>query len=128
MLILAMRLIVLVCLLVVTALGVPVGVTAQTFSLGASESSQFVGSEIVASPQPVIPAELHEQCFKSCCIARFVIDANGKSSVKLLTSSGSDDIDNITVSTLKRWKFRPAMLNGRAVQSSRRVKIEFEIQ
>ena len=123
-----MCLVKLICLWVVVSLSVPTGVMAQTFSIGASESSQFVGSEIVASPQPVIPAELHERCFKSCCIARFVINADGKSSVKLLTSSGSEDIDDITVSTLKRWKFRPAMLNGQPVQSTRRVKIEFEIQ
>ena len=85
-------------------------------------------AEVLNSPQPMIPAELHEQCFKSCCIARFIINPDGKTAVKLLTSSGSDEIDEITLSTLKRWKFRPAMLNGKPVQSTRRVKVEFEIE
>lgn len=101
---------------------------AQTFSLGVAESSRFVDAEVLAAPQPVIPPELHEQCFKSCCIARFNISPDGKTSVKLLSSSGSEEVDDITLSTLRRWKFRPAMLNGKPVQSTRRVKIEFEIE
>jgi protein TonB len=106
----------------------PAGTHAQTFNLGVAESSRFVDAEVLAAPQPVIPSELHEQCFKSCCIARFHIGPDGKTSVKLLSSSGSEEVDDITLSTLRRWKFRPAMLNGRPVQSTRRVKIEFEIE
>lgn len=114
-------------LLWLTAVIAP-GAQAQTFQLGAAESSRFMDAEVLASPQPVIPAELHEQCFKSCCIARFIIQPDGKTAVKLVTSSGSQEIDDITITTLKRWKFRPAMLNGKPVQSTRRVKIEFEVE
>ncbi len=114
-------------LLWLTAVIAP-GAQAQTFQLGAAESSRIMDAEVLASPQPVIPAELHEQCFKSCCIARFIIQPDGKTAVKLVTSSGSQEIDDITITTLKRWKFRPAMLNGKPVQSTRRVKIEFEVE
>jgi len=110
------------------SLGLAAASPAQTFQLGIAESSKFMDAEVLNSPQPMIPAELHEQCFKSCCIARFIINPDGKTAVKLLTSSGSDEIDEITLSTLKRWKFRPAMLNGKPVQSTRRVKVEFEIE
>lgn len=102
-------------------------VSAKEFSLGAEEASQFSDAAIVCQPAPVIPPDLHEQCFKSCCIARFLIAASGKTQVRLLSSSGSEEIDDITLSTLKRWKFRPAMLDGKPVPSSRRVKVEFEI-
>ncbi|HEY9786572.1 MAG TPA: energy transducer TonB [Candidatus Obscuribacterales bacterium] len=108
--------------LVATAAG------AQTFQLGVAEASQFMDAEVLVAPQPVIPPELHEQCFKSCCIARFNIGPDGKTSVKLLSSSGSEEVDDIALSTLRRWKFRPAMLNGKPVQSTRRVKIEFEVE
>jgi protein TonB len=113
-------------LLLFTALSTDV--RAQTFQLGIAESSKFMDAEVLACPQPLIPAELHEQCFKSCCIARFIINPDGKAAVKLVTSSGSNEIDEITLSTLKRWKFRPAMLNGKPVQSTRRVKVEFEVE
>lgn len=115
-------------LAVLLSAALPSLTSAQTFQLGVAEASRFVDSEVVASPQPMIPPQLHEQCFKSCCIARFIIHPNGKTAVTLITSSGSEEIDDITLATLKRWKFRPAMLNGKPVQSTRRVKIEFEVE
>jgi len=122
------RLMLLSNLALVALLAVPEPSMAGTFRLGASESSQIQDAEVLESPQPEIPAQLHEQCFKSCCIARFIIQPDGKASVRLLSSSGCEEIDEITLSTLRRWKFRPAILNGKPVRSTRRVKIEFEVE
>src|SRR5215470_18918764 len=107
------RLMLLSNLALVALLAVPEPSMAGTFRLGASESSQIQDAEVLESPQPEIPAQLHEQCFKSCCIARFIIQPDGKASVRLLSSSGCEEIDEITLSTLRRWKFRPAILNGK---------------
>jgi TonB family protein len=104
------------------------GSQAQTFKLGAAESSKYEDSQAVECPQPVIPAALHEHCFKSCCIARFLIKEDGKTTVRLVSSSGDDEVDQITLATLQRWKFRPAALNGKPVQSTRRIKVEFEVE
>lgn len=98
------------------------------FKIGASDSSDYNEAQILSSPEPEIPSELHEQCFKSCCIARFLIKADGKSTVKLLSSSGSTDVDDIALSTLQRWRFKPAMLNGKPVESTRKIRVEFEVE
>lgn len=100
----------------------------REFSIGTEEASDFRPAEAIAAPQPAIPHEMHDHCFKSCCIARFLIHPDGKASVKLLTSSGDDDLDEVTVRTLRRWRFRPASLNGVPVESTRRVKIEFAVE
>jgi TonB family protein len=100
---------------------------AKSYDLGIDAASEYKAAEIVANPAPVIPSELSEQSFKSCCIARFQIAKDGKFKVKLLSSSGNNDIDDLTLSTLKRWKFHPAMLDGQPVSSTRRIKVEFEI-
>ncbi|HEY9785280.1 MAG TPA: energy transducer TonB [Candidatus Obscuribacterales bacterium] len=94
---------------------------------GTQESARYEDASIVDSPQPDIPPEMHESCFKSCCIARFVINPDGKHLVSLISSSGSEDVDDITLSTLRRWKFKPAMLNGKPVRSTRKIKVEFEV-
>jgi periplasmic protein TonB len=104
------------------------GAQTQRFKLGAAESSKYEDSQVVDCPQPVIPAALHEHCFKSCCIARFLIKEDGKTSVRLVSSSGDEDVDQITLQTLQRWKFKPAALNGKPVQSTRRIKVEFEVE
>ena len=99
----------------------------KSYDVGTQSEAEYEAAQILSKPAPAIPPELHDHCFKSCCIARFMINTDGSAKVKLLTSSGLDEIDDITLTTLRRWKFKPAMLDGKPIPSSRRVKIEFEI-
>jgi protein TonB len=103
------------------------GANATTLNLGAEYSSNYKIAEPVYTPEPEISSELHEQCFKSCCIAKFLIKKDGKTSVALLSSSGSSEVDDITLTTLRRWKFKPATLDGQPIDSSRKIKVEFEV-
>lgn len=103
-------------------------VNASTLSLGTEYSSNYKIAEPLYTPEPEISSELHEQCFKSCCIAKFLIKKDGKTSVDLVSSSGSPEVDNIALDTLRRWKFKPATLDGEAVDSSRKLKVEFEVE
>jgi TonB family protein len=100
---------------------------AKSYDVGTEELNEFKQAEIISSPQPAIPSQVQEEGCSASCVARFSIEPNGKVQVKLLTSSGSDEIDDITLNTLRRWKFKPAMLDGKPVASTRRVKVEFEI-
>lgn len=94
---------------------------------GTTESSNYEDALAVEAPQPELPAEHTEQsCKKSCC-ARFTIESDGKFDVRLVSSTGSQDVDDVALATLKRWKFKPAQLNGKPVKSSRKIKIEFEV-
>ena len=101
---------------------------AKTFTLGTDYSSNYKIAEPIFTPEPEISPELKEQCFKSCCIAKFLIMSDGQTSVKLLSSSGSSDVDEIALETLRRWKFKPAQLDGKPVESSRKIRVEFEIE
>lgn len=99
----------------------------QSFDVGAEESVDYVEAKPTFNPPPDIPTERKELCFKSFCLARFYIASDGKAKVKLVSSSGSKEIDEITLATLRRWKFSPAMLDGKPVASTRRIKVEFEV-
>ncbi len=100
----------------------------KTITLGTDYSSNYQIAQPLYSPEPEISSELKEQCFKSCCIAKFLIKSDGNMSVKLLTSSGSPEVDDIALHALQRWKFKPAELDGNPVDSSRKIQIEFEVQ
>lgn len=103
------------------------GVNAKTFTLGTQASSKVTKPEPIFNPEPKIPAQLHENCFKSCCIAKFLVSPNGATDVKLLSSSGSTEIDEITLQTLRTWKFKPATLDGEPVEGVRKIQIEFQV-
>jgi TonB family protein len=109
------------------AAGSPVCAQLKTFSAGTASTATYLDAKPIVNPMPKIPAHLHEECFTSCCVARFKIDAKGVHQVKLITSSGNADIDEITLSTLRRWKFKPAMLDGKPVPTTRRLRVEFEV-
>ena len=101
---------------------------AKTLTIGTDSSVAFTPPKAVFSPEPIIPEHLHEQCFKSCCIAKFLVAPSGKSSVQLISTSGSEEVDEITLETLKRWKFKPATLDGSPVEGSKKVQVEFKVE
>ena len=118
-----------VCLIVFFILaGTIHPVDAKTLKAGVTKASKFRSAEVIEGPSPKIPTKMQESCFKSFCIARFFIDADGKHTVKLLTSSGSEHFDEKIMTTLRSWKFGAATLNGEAVKCTRKVKIVFEVQ
>jgi len=116
------------CLSVLIATSCTSSLQAKTLVLGTEYSSEYKMAEPVYHPEPEIPSELKEQCFKSCCIAKFLIKKDGTSSVHLLSTSGSPDVDEIALHALRHWKFKPATVNGEPVDSTRKIQVEFEIQ
>lgn len=125
----AISLLSIACLFVLVSLSAirPV-LASQVYKIGTSEEAKYADALAVECPQPEIPSSLHEECYKSCCLARFCITCEGKHQVTLVSSSGSDEVDEIALKTLRRWKFKPAMLNGKPVQSVRKIKVEFEVE
>jgi len=101
--------------------------TNKTFKIGTKDSSRYEDAMAVECPQPEIPAELAAECFKSSCVARFRIKNDGKYSVILVSTSGSEQVDEVALSTLRRWRFKPAMLDGKPVDSTRKIRVEFEV-
>ncbi len=103
-------------------------VNAELLKTGIQESTDFVEAEALSAPQPIIPSDMYEEGMKCSCVARFTILDSGKTKVKIVSSSGNHEVDCIALRTLQRWIFRPAMLNGKPVESNRKVKIHFEIE
>ena len=79
---------------------------------GTQSSAVFTPAQPVFNPEPVIPSHLLEEGFQSFCIAKFKIEPSGLSTVKLDTSSGSDEVDELALQTLRRWRFKPATMDG----------------
>ena len=116
----------LVLALSLTAFALPVD--AREYSIGIQEESKKVDAQVLDAPLPEIPSEFQSEAFKSMLTARFHIEADGKFAVKLLDSSGSEEIDQLVLSTLKKWKFRPATVDNKPVASTRKLRVELEIE
>lgn len=100
---------------------------AETFKLGAQESESLEPAEPIFAPSPVISEEMLESGIKAFCVARFEISPLGKHVVHLVTSTGSAEVDELTLNTLRTWRFRPGKRSGQPAASVRKIKVEFEV-
>ena len=57
--------------------------------------------------------------------ALFTISATGLVSVKMVSSTGNATLDALALDAARRWTFRPATVDGKPVDSFRRLAIEF---
>ena len=77
--------------------------------------------------KPEIPDELKSTEYRSYVRVRVEIAADGSATAALKTSSGNAEIDRRVLEALSKWKWKPALLDGRAIASVRYFKFEFEV-
>lgn len=114
-------------LLFLTALS-PYQTQAREFSIGTETEAKMVNAQVIDSPMPEIPSDYQKEAFKSLLTARFNIAADAKFTVALLDSSGVEEIDKLVLKTLKKWKFKAATLDDKPVASTRKLRIEIEVE
>jgi TonB family protein len=78
--------------------------------------------------KPQIPDNLRTSEYKSYVRVKVEIGADGVSVPSLRTSSGNAEIDERVIAALNKWRWRPALVDGRAVSSIRYFKFEFEVK
>ncbi|MFN8612229.1 MAG: energy transducer TonB [Vulcanimicrobiota bacterium] len=78
-------------------------------------------------PTIKMPDELRRNGGKTFVRVEIEVSAEGRTSVHLLTSSGSSDFDAQIQQKLNEWVWEPAIQNGQPVASKQRYKLEFEV-
>ena len=86
------------------------------------------GPVALYSPQPVIPAYLRDQNLKTNVVIEFLVTAQGQVTCRLLESSGSDELDALSLETAEKWRFKPAAQDNVPIDSKTRLRITFEVQ
>jgi TonB family protein len=86
------------------------------------------GPVALYAPQPVIPAYLRGQNLKTSVVIEFLITAGGQVTCRLLESSGSDELDALSIETAEKWRFKPAAQDNVPIDSKTRLRITFEVQ
>jgi len=93
---------------------------------GPGETSRL---EYAAAPPPAYPREAMRRSLEGTVVLRVLVDVDGTPlSVEIKRSSGHSSLDEAAKrQVLKRWKFRPAIVDGRAVQVYGIVPLSFEL-
>jgi TonB family protein len=86
------------------------------------------GAQPVVKPYPDIPDELKSDDYSSYVRVLVSISAAGDTKkVTLVTSSGTVDIDQRVISAMMQWKWKPALENGKPVDSVEHYRFNFEV-
>ncbi|WP_410818871.1 energy transducer TonB [Paraburkholderia sp.] len=89
-----------------------------------SGSSQ---ARAISQPVPVLPDDLREQGYQVTAVAHFKVHADGTFEVELVKPTQNPRLNQILLETLHRWRFFPAMENGRPVESDQEVRVHFSV-
>ena len=82
---------------------------------------------IGGAPNIRMPDELRRSGGKTFVRVEIEVSAEGRTTIHLLTSSGSSELDGQIEQKLAGWAWEPAIQNGQPVASKQRYKLEFEV-
>ena len=81
---------------------------------------------VVYQPAPVYPAALRSRKIDGIVTVIFVVDANGRVANAKVEKSSDPAFDKPALDAVRKWKFEPAMKEGRKVSTKMRAPIRFD--
>jgi protein TonB len=74
-----------------------------------------------------LPDDLREQAYQTVATARFTIHADGSVDVELIRATPNPRLNQLLLETLRRWRFFPALRDGRPVESTQDIRVHFNV-
>lgn len=109
----------------------PVGPQVDTTEVATPTGPQAASSlEYALAPPPAYPRDALMDGLQGTVYLKVLVDVDGKPlSVEIQRSSGHRKLDDAAKrQVLKKWKFRPAMQNGQAIQVYGIVPVHFSLE
>lgn len=92
-----------------------------------SASSGNAQARLISQALPTLPDDLREEGYQAVAVARFLVRADGTFDIDLIKPTRNPRLNQILLETLRRWRFFPAMENGRPVESRQDVRVHFNV-
>jgi len=86
------------------------------------------GARAIVRPMPQIPDDLREEAFNFTALARFRIAVDGSAKVELAKPTPNPRLNWILLDSLKKWRFIPAIKNGKPVASIEEIVVKIEVK
>lgn len=107
----------------------------ETIGAGDNRQSQDPNSQAdhfpvkIYAPNPEYPLQARRNNWEGVTVLKILIETDGLvKNVTVLQSSGYEILDRAAVKAVKRWRYRPASVNGVAVAKQAQVRINFVLE
>jgi protein TonB len=87
-----------------------------------------LAARAVYKPLPEIPEALRRRSIEVVAMARFRVGADGDAEVELVESTADPDLNRALLESLRRWRFFPAMQDGKPVASTIDIRIPISVR
>jgi protein TonB len=77
---------------------------------------------------PEIPEALRHREIALVAVARFRVASTGSAQVELITATSDPELNRVLLEALKRWRFFPAMQDGKPVASTVEIRIPISVR
>ena len=93
-------------------------------------SMSFQEAVLISSVRPRYPHQARLDGAEGTVYLKVLISTTGKiTDSKIIRSSGREDLDRAAITTVReKWRFKPATLSGKPVESEKTILIEFRLQ
>ena len=79
------------------------------------------------SPSPEYSSEARSAHYQGVCVLSLIVETNGHASHIRVASSLGMGLDEKAIEAVKRWKFKPAMQNGKPIPVQVAVEVAFHL-
>jgi protein TonB len=86
------------------------------------------GARVIYQPLPEIPEALRHRSIEIIAVARFKVAANGSAQVELTEPTADPDLNHALLESLRRWRFFPAMQDGKPAASTVEIRIPISVR
>lgn len=87
-----------------------------------------MGARAIYRPMPEIPEELRHRVLALVAVARFHVAADGSAAVELIQSTPDPRLNSALLAALAKWRFFPAIAQGRPVASVVELRIPITVK
>jgi len=87
-----------------------------------------MGARAIYKPMPDIPDELRHRNLHFEAMARFRVATDGAAEVELTEATPVPSLNRALLEALKKWRFFPAMEEGRPIASTIDIRIPIQVQ
>src|SRR5437773_1520819 len=92
------------------------------------ERNQKLPMESVEQEYPQYPAEAQKRRLEDTVIVRYIIGTNGRvKDVQIIDHAKEKMFDDAAVEAISRWRFRPLVRDGKAVEVVHELAVNFEL-
>lgn len=95
---------------------------------GESRGGGNTGARAISQPLPEIPEALRHRSIEIIAVARFNVAANGSAQVELTGPTADSELNRALLDSLRRWRFFPAMQDGKPVASTVEIRIPISVR